>query len=148
MNKIRTYKIIIISLLALNMIMIAFFLITKQQPKHKASANDIRSEIIKTLNLNDQQTALFMELADEHKQAMQEINEQKATLLYPYFESLADSSISISKDDIIFQLQQSEKKKIAYTYQHFKEIKKILTKEQMPYFKSFIAKITRRLIDK
>lgn len=144
MSKKRLYKFIILSLVALNIIITVFFL---SELKHQNKpSNNIRSEVAEILHLDNEQISLFNELADEHKQQMKELDEHQGKLLRTYFESLSDSSINIQKDNLLNQMQLSERKKIELTYQHFKKIKKLLKEEQMPQFKKFTNKITQKLI--
>ncbi|WP_424001235.1 hypothetical protein [Maribacter sp. IgM3_T14_3] len=147
MSKKGFYKLVILTLVALNIAIVAFFL-TKLKPQDKASVKNIRSEILEILHLNKEQAATFNKLADEHKQQMRVLDAQQAKLLYPYFESLADSSIHIEKDSILHQIQLSERQKIELTHRHFEKIKKLLNEDQKPYFKIFTKKITQKLIEK
>lgn len=146
MSQIKFYKYVIWSLVGLNMVILAFFLLTKPRPRHRPSPKKFQSEVIEIFRLNDQQVAVFRELADEHKQKMNEISEQQATLLLHYFENLADSSESVGKDRLLNQYQQSEKEKMEVTYRHFQDIKRLLSKDQLPYFKEFMAEFTERLL--
>ncbi|WP_299896113.1 hypothetical protein [uncultured Aquimarina sp.] len=145
MNNKRVYNFVIIGLVVLNIILLAFLLIKPPQPIERSSPKNFRSEIVKTLRLNDLQESRFHDLADEHKQKMADIDEEKVKLLYPYFESLSDTSLVINKDSILNQLQQYERKKIELTYLHFKEIKELLTKEQLVDFDAFMSKVVNRL---
>ncbi|MBQ4821887.1 hypothetical protein [Aquimarina sp. MMG016] len=128
------------------MIVLAFFLLTKPQLRHQPPPKNFRSEVIEMLRLNNQQASHFNELADEHKQKMEEINKRQARLLFPYFESLTNSVDSIGKDSILNKYQQLEMEKIEMTYQHFQDIEKSLNKEQLSDFKYFIKKATNKLL--
>ncbi|MGY3794465.1 hypothetical protein [Aquimarina sp. 433] len=145
MNNKRVYNFVIIGLVVLNIILLAFLLIKPPQPIKRSAPKNFRSEIVKTLRLNDLQESRFHNLADEHKQKMADIDKEKVKLLYPYFESLSDTSLVINKDSILNQLQQYERKKIELTYLHFKEIKELLTKEQLVDFDAFMSKVVNRL---
>lgn len=147
MSKKGFYKLVILTLVGLNMVLIAFFLIQLRH-QNRPSAKKIRSEVVAMLNLNKEQAATFNQFADEHKQQMKVLDAQQAQLLYPYFESLADSAIHIDKDSILEQLQLFERQKITFTYQHFEKIKQLLKKEQTPEFKTFINTITQKFIEK
>lgn len=144
MSKRRLYQFTILSLVILNVIITVFFLFELKY--RNKSSNNIRSEVVEILNLDNEQTSIFNELADEHKQQMKELDELQAELLYLYFGSLSNSSISIKNDSILQQLQQFERKKIELTHQHFEKIKELLKKEQIPQFKSFINIITEKFI--
>lgn len=147
MKEKRLYKFIILVLVGLNIAVLAFFL---RELKHqdKPSSNEFRSEVAEILKLNDKQFTHFNILADEHKQQMKELEELQAQLLFPYFESLVDTSQSINKDSLLNQLQKSEIRKIELTYQHFEKIKNNLNKDQVAEFKLFVNKITKKFIKK
>ena len=126
MNQKKIYITIILGLVGLNIVVLAFFLLTRPRPQHHPPPKKFQSEVVKILRLNKQQATTFNALADEHRLQINAINERKAKLLLPYFERLADTSKRIDADSLLNQFQQAEKEKIEATYQHFQEIKKIL----------------------
>lgn len=146
MNQKKFYIAIILGLVGLNLVVLAFFLFTRPRSQHRPPPKKFQSEVVKILRLNKQQATTFNALADEHRLQINAINERKAKLLLPYFERLADTSKRINADSILNQLQQAEKEKIEATYQHFQEIKKILSKEQLPDFEILISRITDRIL--
>jgi len=150
MRQKRVYELIIIGLIGLNITMVAFFLAKpffNDKPPTK-SAKNIRTELTELLKLNDKQAQDFNDLADVHKHQMRKIEVKQARLLIPYFESLVDSTIHIDKVYLLNQLQKLESSKVELTYEHFKEIKKILNQDQMFDFKFFIDRVSKVLINK
>ena len=146
MNQNKYYQYIILGLVALNLIVLAVFLLAESQPRYRQSPINIRSEIIEILDLNDEQVFHFHDLADEHKRKMRDIDRRQARLLLPYFESLADSSGEIDKDSLLYQYQLSEKEKVEVTYQHFQEIKKLLNEDQLSDFHEFMDRVIDGLL--
>lgn len=147
MNQLTFYKYAAGGLLLLNMVIISFFLFTKPNlPLHGPPPSSFQKEVIDVLHLDAQQTNMFKALAKEHNQKITVLKEQQQTLLLPYFESLANTSIQIEKEDVLNQFQQLEKEKIEVTHQHFQEIKNLLNESQLPHFKDFLDKFIDRLI--
>ena len=146
MNQRKFYIAIILGLVGLNILVLAFFLLTKPRTQHHPPPEKFQSEVIKILSLNKQQVVTFRALADEHKLQMNAINERKAKLLLPYFESLVDNSKIIDSESLLIQFQHAEKEKIELTYQHFQELKEILNKEQLPDFEIFMRRVTERIL--
>ncbi|MEZ4850475.1 MAG: hypothetical protein R3B93_18060 [Bacteroidia bacterium] len=146
MNQLKLYKYATWGLLFLNIAVLTFFLLTKPHPRPHQSPDGFQSEVVEILNLNSQQAATFKELAQEHNQKMESINEQQKNLLPPYFESLSDLSINIDRDSILNDFQQLERKKIEVTFQHFQDLKSILDEEQLPYFDRLIGRLIDRLL--
>ena len=148
MNQKRVHELIILCLVGLNIVMIVFFLTKKPNVAEKPKHRSIRSEIIDILRLNNEQIIDFHDLADSHKHQMREIEVKQARLLMPYFERLIDSSVQIDKDQLLSRLQKLERRKVELTYEHFKDIKELLKKDQMHDFEFFMKKVSKVLIDK
>ncbi len=146
MSQLKFYKYATWALLFLNIAVLGFFLLTKPRPPHHPAPNDFQLEVIKILDLNDQQVSTFRRLAKEHNQKMNLINEQQRTLLPPYFESLSDPSKIINEDTILSQFQQLEREKIEVTYQHFQDLKSMLDASQLPYFEQLMGKFINELL--
>lgn len=146
MNQKKFYIATILGLVGLNIVVLAFFLLTKPRPQHHPPPGKFQAEVVKMLRLNKQQATTFSALAEEHNLQMSAINDLQSKLLLPYFERLADTSKRIDADSILNQFQQAEKEKIEVTYQHFQEIKKILNKEQLLDFEIFIKRATDRML--
>lgn len=146
MNLLKFYKYIIFSLVGLNMIVLAFFLLAKPHPIHQPPPKNFQAEVIKIFGLDNQQASVFKELSNGHKQRMKEIDEQQEKLLLPYFGSLTNASKSTDKESLLNQFQQLEREKIEVTYRHFEEIKKLLNKKQLPEFEEFMKNITNKLL--
>lgn len=146
MNQVKFYKYIIFGLVSLNMIVLAFFLLTKQHPRHQPPPKNIQAEVIKIFGLDSQQTVAFNKLTIGHKQKMREIEAQQKKLLLSYFGSLTNDIQGADKDSLLDQFQQLEREKIEFTYRHFEEIKELLNKSQLPEFEEFMRNVTDKLL--
>ena len=146
MNQVKFYKYIILGLVGLNIVVLAFFLLTKSRPRHQPPPKNFQAEVVKIFGLDNQQASVFKELADGHKQRMKEIDKQQEKLLLRYFESLTNDSESTDKESLLNQFQQLEREKIEVTYRHFEEIKKLLNKDQLPEFEEFMKSVTNKLL--
>ncbi|MFK8044121.1 MAG: hypothetical protein AB8B72_01400 [Crocinitomicaceae bacterium] len=134
------YKIAAIVLLVLNIGLVTFFVLNKKrhhQPGHLKA--------IKMLNLNESQADEFKSLAEAHHQSMVEINKEQAELLTKHFKSLYDLPNSPNAGDLTFY-SDLEVKKINITYDHFKDVRGILDKEQQVYYQEFIEKTVQKAL--
>ena len=146
MKKEKFYQYIIFCLIGLNVIILAFFLLTKSSIKHQPPSNNFRAEVIKTFDFDSRQASVFKGLAKEHKQKMNEINFKQSKLLAAYFKTLTSISDSIDKEEILNEIELLEREKIEFTYNHFEEIKKIITRKQLPEFERFMRRVTDKLL--
>lgn len=148
MEQIKFYKYCIALLIFLNVSILAFFFFTRPRVPHRGP-HSFKKEVVETLKLDAQQENQFHELAENHSEKMQHIRLEQANLLHPYFESIAGGSEAINKESMISKYQELEIQKLEVTNEHFKEIKRLLTPNQMPHFKVVINNfIDRVLFDK
>lgn len=143
MKELKYYKYAIGGLILLNMVMLAFFVITKPKHPRPAPPSNFKSHVVNLLHLNAKQETAFNELAQDHHQKMDAFDKQQQALLLPYFQSLSTSSITINEEIVLNEIQQLEKEKIKVTHQHFKDLKAILTDDQFPHFE----KLTQEFIN-
>lgn len=146
MSQLTFYKYASGGLLLLNIVVLAFFLLTKPGHQPQPPSNNFQSEVIDALDLDTQQASAFRALAEDHNQQMRSISGQQQQLLMPYFESLTSSSPTIDSEGVLNQFQQLEREKIEVTYQHFQEIKSMLTKEQLTGFETFMDTFIHTLL--
>lgn len=148
MSQLKFYKVSVIALMILNIMLIAFFFLTKPKsgpPKHNNSGN-FQQEVIKTLNLNESQSKEFQRLADNHFKMMKSINEEKSTLLKPFFENLTKDSTASNKEELLTKIEKLEGRKINYTYKHFEDLKATLDENQNKAFGEILEKFIDKLI--
>ncbi len=145
MSQLKFYKYATFGLLFLNIGVLAFFLLAKPGPRPPASPANFRGEVIKILDLNSEQERTFTALAEDHNRKMNSLNEQQRKLLRPYFENLNSPDVRINKEDVLNQVQQLEGEKMEVTYQHFQDLKSILSESQLPHFERFIRRFMDRV---
>ena len=142
MKQLQFFKYATGAMILLNLLIIAFFLLTKPKPPafppHNARSNGFQVRAIDILKLDKQQHTTFLQSAKQHSQQMESINRQQRDLLKPYFHSIIDSTINIASETVLDEIQQLERNKIEATYQHFQQVKSILKNEQQADFKVFI----------
>jgi len=146
MSSFKFYKYAAWGLLLLNVILIASFILTKPKLHPRNSPHDFQAKIIKELDLNEQQATTFRALAQEHRQAINAINERQRTLIPPYFKSLVDTSIHVNDTSILSEFEILEREKLVVSRRHFQEIKNLLTQEQAPHFKGFMDGFIKKIV--
>jgi hypothetical protein len=147
MDQLKFYKYTIGGLLLLNIAMIAFFIFTKpkHEPRPPRESIDLQAELVRILDLSSEQKNTFKSLADDHNLTIKSINEGQQRLLPSYFETLTMPSYQVNKDSLLTQYQQLERQKMEVTYQHFQDIKSLLSEKQLPQFKEFMRILTDRI---
>lgn len=139
MNASQLYKYATWLLLALNLLLIAFFL-TKPGPPGGKGKRMFRNQAIEILRLDTEQEAAFLKLAKNHREEMNKLNEQGNGLLKKYFSPLLDSTMVVDQAQLLSGLLALEKAKIEGTYQHFLEVKNTLDDSQIDDFDVFMSR--------
>lgn len=147
MKQSKFYKYIIWSLIGLNIAVLAFFLISKNDAATKLPIKNNRSEVIALLRLDEQQAAELNKLADEHTRRMIDFKKQQAELLSPYFQNVINAEGKMANDSLQHvDYLALERAKIEMTYAHFQEIKDLLKEEQLPHFQEFMNNTINRVL--
>lgn len=146
MKPIKFYNYIIIGLVSLNVIILAVFLFPKPRLIRQPSRGNFQTEVIKLFRFDRQQASNFKALTVEHKQKMEQINEQQRKLLLPFFGRLTNITASANKDSLLNRFEQLEREKIEVTYHHFEEIKQLLNKSQLIKFEEFMQNATEKIL--
>ncbi len=150
MNKFMTYKSATWALLALNVIVLAFFVFIK--PTHQMPPNPLREFAKTEMNLDENQYQLFIKSADKHRKQIIELETQQNDLLQKYFSHLIVDTLTnnnaANNDENLAALQSIEKQKIELTYQHFVEIKSLLKPTQYESYAVFLQKALDRFFKK
>ena len=139
MNQLQLYKYATGAMVLLNIALVLFFFLTKPDPPRGDGARNFRSKAIEILQLDTNQQATFVQLAERHNQRMKTISEQQRARLKPYFGSLIDTTKVSDTMALIEEIPQLERDKVEVTYQHFQEVRSLLTEEQLPYFEQFVS---------
>lgn len=131
MNKIKFYKLVIWGLVALNMAILAYFLMPL-----KGEHIGPKKVIVEKLSFNKNQTTEFESLIENHKITMRDGMHRVAELkksLYAQL-NLAEQN-KTSLDSIKNELNVAKDNLEMLHYNHFLDIKSICTTEQLPKFK-------------
>lgn len=146
MKESRFYKISTLVLLIINIGLITFFIINK--PKHPPMEGNtpFQQSAKNILHLTEEQDKAFVQLANQHMQLMRTINKDQADLLKPHFSTILNDSSQMIPTETLEQFSALERKKVVNTYQHFLDIKDMLTPEQMPHFKHFMNQAVQRIL--
>ena len=111
-------------------------------PKRKIKK--IRSRIEHDLRLDKKQVLKFKELQEIHQNKVSEIFRRKKTLKKESFKILTDERPDKDKLDTINKsLSNLQLNLETATTEHFLEIRNILRAEQLPYFSTFLKKMSR-----
>jgi hypothetical protein len=121
-----------------------------QKPKRPemrpgSGQNSIIEKISNQLELADGQVFEYKLMAEKHGKQMRVLQEDHRLLMKSYFETLITSSID-SPDSIKNEILKIESEKLRITYEHFRELKSILTAQQNERFELIMKDILVILI--
>ena len=146
MNQLPFYKYAAGAMMLLNMALVVFFLLTKPDPPRGDVGRNFRPKAMEILQLDTSQQTTFVQLAERHNQQMKALSEQQRVHLKSYFGSLLDSTKVSDTAVLIQEIPQREREKVEITYQHFQEVRSLLTEEQLPYFEQFVSQALNILL--
>lgn len=139
MDKHRLYRLATWSLLALNLVLVAF-LFLRPGPQKPAP-----EKLIDLLELTDEQQGKFRELARAHRGEMRSVNDRQRQLLRDYFAGLHEhpERDSFPLPPAMLDLQEA---KITGTYAHLREVRSLLTPAQLELYPEFTRRALRRIL--
>lgn len=146
MRKLKFYKVATVLLLTLNIAMVALYMFFDPKPSHHRSGNALQSQIVSALLLDDRQEEAFRMFAKQHRDEMDALSHDQQSLLTTYFNVLIEPSEGSKKDSLLVQFQELERQKLQVTYQHFEDIRDLLSVEQIPLFNSVMHEIISGLL--
>ena len=134
MSKNKTYSVLIISLLAINTLLVGFVVLKPKRPLGKENKSP-KEIIIKKLQFNEAQIIQYTSLVKQHRSAIKnkdaKIRDSKKNL---YFLLANDSVIKTQQDSIITRLGVLQKDIEILHFKHFQDIKKICNPSQEEAF--------------
>ncbi|MEP0365816.1 MAG: Spy/CpxP family protein refolding chaperone [Cyclobacteriaceae bacterium] len=144
----KIYQIGFVALILINATLI--FLLAQHRPPRRpmhseAAQNTIVEKISSTLALTEDQKTDYQSMASQHGEQMRVLDGNHRVLIKAYFETLNDNAAS-SADSIRNEILQLESEKLQYTYDHFEELKSILSEQQKGQFDLIIKDILAVLI--
>jgi hypothetical protein len=141
MEKVTLYKISIGGLLLLNFVLVAFLWFGRPNPEQPP----LRA--VERFDLSQEQNDQFFKSVEAHQADLQRIREEQRGMLRDYFEALKvpTNNTSIPVPPEILGL---ERQKIQASYDHFLEVKGLLTPKQLAEYPDFIDYVIKRVIEK
>jgi len=137
MNHIRTYKIIIIILILLNAGTLSFLWIGRLRPFETESRGQSARFLIRELKLTPEQRDEFGRLREVHRGQLLELQEQDRILHDRFFEFVfIDQPDTAAMKALTDSVANLRKKMEILTYQHFRNLRRLLNKEQEDKFRA------------
>jgi len=146
MERRKFYQYATFFLLALNLAMVAFFLLGPPPPQGDPARHGLKDRVAQMLRLDDDQAARFGELAEQHNRHMEELAARQRTLLKDYFLALTDTAMHTPTDSLLQAYLELEREKVTFTYRHFQDVQALLRPEQQPLFRTFVREALRTLL--
>jgi hypothetical protein len=150
MKQLQFYKYATWFMVILNISMIAFFFLTRPPhqglPSGEGGGPPFKNKAIDILKLDESQHAIFLKSVQAHRDLIQKTDKKQRDLLKPYFHQLIDPEQVVDVDSTLHKIQQLERNKIESTYQHFQEIKSILTPDQQADFEVFMKDALKMIL--
>ncbi len=154
MKKSNFYKYALFFLIALNIALLSFVIISKPQPQrppfngpNNPGPGSFMNQATSILRLDKAQADSFSELAKKHKQDMDLINKEEATLISEYFESLTNNFTETHSDSLLQLINDANTKKLTVTFKHFEDIKSLLRDEQKSNFNRFMDRALNNILN-
>jgi hypothetical protein len=147
MNALRFYKLFSIGLLVLNLVLIGCYIFPDlMKRKGHMPPPPLRGAIVHQLHFEKAQAEAFKESAEQHKETIQALEEQRASAVRSYFQGLYKTQSDSVQQVLLTKIQDIEKNKIEVTYQHFEDLKAICTEEQLPLFPGALDEVLNHIL--
>jgi len=128
MKKNQVYIALIVLLIILNIAQLGAHFVFPKPPPHMAP-NNLKMEIPKILDLDEHQTEAFFELASNHRDQINFLQNQQRELTLNY--------INNPSDLLLNEIADIHKQKIVLTKNHFNDVYQILNDGQKGNFLKF-----------
>ena len=136
----------VISLLVLNFFTLAFIWFHHPPGDHFPQRPPVGEFLVHELNLNDNQVKLFDELKRAHHEKVEKIQKELHVMHDSYFDLLKSDNVDSTKvNSIADQMSALQKETELITFNHFKDVRNILTPEQKTKFDSVIDDVLRMM---
>ena len=147
MKQLKLYKLSTWILLILNLCIVGWVFLKKNSGPPRGP-KDGKKQAIDILKLDQQQNDAFLRLASQHMNQMKDLDAQQRTLLYVYFKNVFDTDKVSNSDSLLNNVQHVEMQKIESTFQHFKDIKSLLSTDQHAHFEEFMEHALEMILSK
>ena len=146
MNKTRLLTLAVLALLAINMGLLTFLFFGKppRPPRGGAAGGQDgpKQVIIDKLHLGEKQVARYEVLIEQHRASLKPLNEEIQETKSRLYATLANEVIT-DKDSLIDRLGDLQMQIENVHYEHFLEIKKLCTHQQMADFKALSGELAK-----
>lgn len=147
------YKIVIVLLLLLNGGTLVFLWVNnnrqQERPPHATphGRNPVDRMMSEKLGLTQEQEEQFRGLKQEHHGQMTEIQQEEKQLHQDMFLLLkADHTDTAARNAFMTKLEANDRKKEEVTFEHFRKLRLILTREQKPRFDDLVEEIASQIL--
>lgn len=138
MKEVKFYKVATITLIALNFLIVAFFIFNKPKHPGPGQPDDMKNRAVEMLHLDETQEAAFHELVELHKEEMESLNALQKQKLELFFEGISDDNNIVNEEAQLSEFGAIEMQKVESTFRHFESIKAILKPNQLNDFDQFM----------
>jgi len=142
MKDTQLYKYTTWFLLAINIGFLVFLFFSMRPPPDRLEG--LSKHMIQVLQLENEQLPTFTTSVEKHKQQVSDISIQQKQVLRKYFETLI--GVPADQEALLQQIQELERQKVKNTYQHFQEVKNMLTAGQLPSYKKFMGEAMDKML--
>lgn len=142
------YIIVIVALLLINTGTLAYLFIGRNgHPDGPPRGKPVDHLIVERLQLTPAQQQQFDMLKHEHHEHMLEWQEQSSRLHSALFALLKNNGRdTIAIDSFLQLIAANDRKKEMATYEHFEQLRGILTPAQQPAFDGLVEEISQRIM--
>ena len=145
-NILKTLWSVIILLLLMNIGMMAWFWLSGNKGVLNASLQPhARLYLEKEVGFNEQQIATYRELRDEHLHELRDLRDSVKALKQQFFNKIPDTKIAPEEiTKLTKELGDKMAKVDKITFEHFQEVRKICTPEQLKKFDEIIGNFAEK----
>ena len=144
MSKERFLLIAVVFLLVLNGGVIAYLVMGRNEPPRPPQLFEVITE---RLHFDENQKQVFFALRDQHRDAMDSLNDVFEKSVRDYLQLLSNAQPSAEVQDSLENIMASvEKMKAIKTLHHFQQVKELCSLEQRRDFDNLIPELTRILM--
>jgi periplasmic protein CpxP/Spy len=151
MSKTKLLAIGVIGLLLINISLLAWLFLHKPSVENSeknsrpnrhmgGGGGDLKYRIIEALQFDAQQQEEYMQLVQQHRATINQIDDSIVVLKNQLYQSLSNSTTQ-APNNYITQLGQLQQQIEQTHYQHFADIKALCTKQQLPLYENLIGQM-------
>lgn len=136
MKKNQVYLTLIVLLIIINLVQLGAKFAAPKPPPHHAAEN-LRTEIPKMLDLDQNQTSDFYKLVTNHREKINKLQKQQRELTQQY--------INNPSVRLLDEISDFHKQKIVLTENHFNSVYNILNEQQKVNFPKFKQAVFQKI---